>query len=129
MLPLLMLDKDSSSNNDNLMLMMMMGGMGGQQGGLGGINPMMMMMLLDEDCGSYKLKEAFKVAAGTAGGTYTVTKVTSTTDIETIFKTPDTTLSYPVTTSDSFEAKYKKCLDGSGDSDSLSSLLPLMMMN
>lgn len=129
MLPLLLLNKDSSSNNDNLLLAMMMGGMGGQQGGMGGMNPMMMMMLLDEDCGSYKLKEAFKATQDSGASTYTVTKVTSKTDIEAIFKTPSSTLSYPVTTTDSFEAKYKKCLDGSSDSDSLSSLLPLMMMN
>jgi len=129
MLPLLLLNKDSSSNNDNLMLAMMMGGMGGQQGGMGGMNPMMMMMMLDEDCGSYKLKEAFKATQDNGASTYSVTKVTATSDIEAIFKTPSSTLSYPVTTTDSFEAKYKKCLDGSSDSDSLSSLLPLMMMN
>merc|ERR1711937_1097440 len=122
MLPLLLLNKDSSSNNDNLMLAMMMGGMGG-------MNPMMMMMLLDEDCGSYKLKEAFKATQDNGATTYTVTKVTAKADIEAIFKSPSTDLSYPVTTTDSFEAKYKKCLDGSSDSDSLSSLLPLVMMN
>merc|ERR1712025_836898 len=128
MMMLLLGDDSSSDNNDMLMMMMLMGGMGGQggMGGMGGMNPMMMILLLDDnDCGKYKMSYGFKVEAD--GSNKKVTKVTSRSDIEAIFKTTtDSATNYP---SGTFYTDYKKCLDDKGSSsNSMSDLLPLMML-
>jgi hypothetical protein len=62
---------------------------------------------------------------------YTVAAITDSDAIKTLFKgASDTAIAYPSAVTDSFAAKYKKCLaDNGSDDNSLTTLLPLMMMN